>query len=406
MKTGTANLPLHGGRCPAWLFVHMKALSAAIIEVIIEDFGILEVLRRLSDPYWFQALGCVVGFDWHSSGVTTTVCGALKEGLNEIGPRAGLFLAGGKGRVARSTPLEIQAMADRYSVARPVEELIYASKMSAKVDSAAVQDGYQIYHHFFVFTSKGDWAVIQQGMNENIKQARRYHWLSSSIKGFTEEPQAAICCDTRDETLNLVARDNNKVRETSCEMVQTPPDTLIKEIKAIEKHLSSLNLPRQHSIPRTTYLNKSLYAAYEQQPHNFEQLLQIPGVGPGTLRALCLVSEVAYGVKPSYSDPVRYSFAHGGKDGFPYPVNEKDIENSYTTLRRALQRARTGQKDQLTALRNLARWHSEIVTIQASPEITNGSSSLVNNHKSNTIHLDNPKPCHKSKSLIQPQLFQ
>ncbi len=406
MKTGTANLPLHGGRCPAWLFVHMKALSAVIIEVIIEDFGVLEVLRRLSDPYWFQALGCVVGFDWHSSGVTTTVCGALKEGLNKIGPHAGLFLAGGKGRVARSTPLEIQAVADRYPVARPVDELIYASKMSAKVDSAAVQDGYQIYHHFFVFTSNGDWAVIQQGMNGDIKQARRYHWLSSSMGEFTEEPQAAICCDSRGEILNLVAHDNYNVRETSCEMIQTPPEILIKELKAIEKHLPSLNLPRQHSIPRTTYLNKSLYAAYEQQPHSFEELLQVPGVGPGTLRALCLVAEVAYGVKPSYSDPVRYSFAHGGKDGFPFPVNEKDIENSYTTLSRALRRARTGQKDQLTALRNLARWHSEMVNIQTSTEVLNVTSSKVNSKKAITIHGEKSTPCHNEKRFIQPQLFQ
>jgi len=402
MKTGTANLPLHGGKCPAWLFVHMKSLSAAIIEIIIEDFGTTEVLRRLSDPYWFQALGCVVGFDWHSSGVTTTVCGAIKEGLAEIGPRAGLFLAGGKGRVARNTPLEIQAAAERYPVDRAVNDLVYASKMAAKVDSAAVQDGYQIYHHFFVFTAKGEWAVIQQGMNESIRQARRYHWLSSSMKTFTEEPQAAICCDSSVETLNLVAQDNHDIRLISSEMIKQSPESLIKELKLIEKHLPELDMPPRHSIPRTAYLNKSLYAAYEQQPRNFEELLQISGVGPGTLRALCLVAEVAYGAKPSFSDPVRYSFAHGGKDGFPFPVNEHDIENSYRTLRRALQRARMGHKEQVTALQNLAGWHSRSATVQTYCAIpaphAPASHTWTSPGKRDRLSL-------LPQNLIQPQLF-
>ena len=176
-------------------FEHMKALSTAIVEVILEDFGVDEVLKRLANPYWFQALGCVIGFDWHSSGVTTTVCGALKEGLADIGPQAGLFLAGGKGRAARRTPLEIADFAERYPIRGQADDLIYASRMAAKVDSSAVQDGYQIYHHFFVFSQEGNWAVIQQGMREDLRQARRYHWLGSQVEEFTEEPQAAICCD-------------------------------------------------------------------------------------------------------------------------------------------------------------------------------------------------------------------
>ncbi|MDD2619745.1 MAG: DUF763 domain-containing protein [Syntrophomonadaceae bacterium] len=367
MRTGTANLPLHGGKCPAWLFRHMKALSAAIIEVIIEDAGPFEVLKRLSDPYWFQALGCVVGFDWHSSGVTTTVCGAIKEGLSTIGPQAGLFFTGGKGRVARNTPVEIEAIADKYPLGKSVNELVYASKMSAKVDSSAVQDGYQIYHHFFIFTSSGEWGVVQQGMNEELKQARRYHWLSSSMNDFTEEPQAAICCDHSNQTLNFVALANQTYRNTSVEMAQISPEKIIRELKSIEKSLPSLNLPRQHSIPRTGYLNKALNAAWDRQPQNFEELLQVSGIGPATLRALGLVAEVAYGVKPSFADPVRYSFAHGGKDGFPFPVNEQDIENSYTTLQRALRKARAGKQEQLEALKKLARWHSQAVTINSTP---------------------------------------
>lgn len=402
MKTGTANLPLHGGKCPAWLFVHMKALSAAIIEVIIEDFGVEEVLRRLSDPYWFQALGCVVGFDWHSSGVTTTVCGALKEGLAEIGPRAGLFLAGGKGRTARNTPAEIQAAAEKYPMENRVSDLLYASKMSAKVDNSAVQDGYQLYHHFFVYTGHGDWAVIQQGMNEEINQARRYHWLSFNLKDYTEEPQTAICCDSRAATLNMVGLPNHELRLISTELVKMKPENLIKELKSIESKLPVLNLPRRHSIPRTAYLNKSLYAAYEEQPRNFEELLQVPGVGPGTLRALCLVAEVAYGTRPSLVDPVRYSFAHGGKDGYPFPVNEQDMENSCRTLRRALQRARMGHKEQMTALHKLAQWHSRSVNIVTGSAIY-GPIRTINPQNQLTPQNGGPSP--SRPRTIQPQLF-
>ena len=366
MRTGVANLPLHGGKCPAWLFKHMKALSAAIIEVILEDFGTEEVLRRLSDPYWFQALGCVVGFDWHSSGVTTTLCGALKEGLADMGPQAGLFLVGGKGRVARRTPLEIADLADRYPLSSPAEDLIYASRMAAKVDSSAVQDGYQIYHHFFVFTQQGNWAVIQQGMREDLRQARRYHWLSSRVEDFVIEPQAAICCDNAHDTLNLVSNQNNEVRSISAQLACMSPDRLLSELAAIHS-CSQLSLPRQHSIPRTNYLNRSLQAAYELQPQDFETLLGVSGVGPVTLRALCLVAEIAYGVQPSYSDPVRYAFAHGGKDGFPFPVQEDDIRNSYATLRRALKKARLGHREQLNALQKLANWHAQAVTTPATP---------------------------------------
>lgn len=367
MRTGTATLPLHGGQCPAWLFRHMKSLSAAIIEVIVEDFGRDEVLRRLSDPYWFQALGCVVGFDWHSSGITTTVCGALKEGLAEIGPQAGLFLAGGKGNVARRTPQEIENLADRYPVDHPVEKLVYASRMAAKVDSSAVQDGYQIYHHTFVFTRQGNWAVIQQGMNDNSRQARRYHWLGSQVQDFTVEPQSAICCDQTGEALNLVSLDNGGVRELTAQLARLPIDKVLGEVEAIRSRPVGFALPVRHSIPRTSYLSRSLLAAYEEQPADFETLLGVKGVGPATLRALCLVAEVAYGVQPSFDDPVRYSFAHGGKDGFPFPVQERDIENSYTTLRRALKRARMGQREHLNALNNLARWHAEAVTAPATP---------------------------------------
>jgi hypothetical protein len=395
MKTGTANLPLHGGQCPAWLFVHMKALCAAIVEVIIEDAGPQEVLQRLSNPYWFQALGCVVGFDWHSSGVTTTVCGALKEGLREIGPRAGLFFAGGKGKVSRQTPREIENWADKYPVIEP-KRLIYASKMAAKIDSAAVQDGYQLYHHCLVFTSQGDWTVIQQGMNEAAKQARRYHWFSPAVQSFTCEPHAAICCDTSQETLNLVAQENQTLQTVATDLLRLPPEQTLRELRLLEEKAPALTLPRVHAIPRTAYLNRALQAAYDTQPGSFEEVLGIPGVGPGTLRALSLVAEVAFGVEASYRDPVRYAFAHGGKDGYPFPVNEKDIENSYQTLNRALRKARAGRKEQVDALRKLARWHSEAVQVQASP------SAAVSTGKTC------PPPTRvrvEPARLVQPRLF-
>lgn len=400
MKSGTANLPLHGGQCPAWLFVHMKKLCQAIVEVIIEEYGIGEVLKRLSDPFWFQALGCVVGFDWHSSGVTTTVCGALKEGLQEVGPEAGLFFAGGKGRTARRTPDEIRSLADRYPVAVDAEQLVMASKLAAKVDSAAVQDGFQIYHHFFVFDHSGRWVVIQQGMNEALKAARRYHWLSTAVRCFTQEPQAAVCSDTVVDTLNLVSADNQTLNRLCAEISCQAPEHLLKEFKNILTLSRRIDLPRQHEIPSTSYLNKALRTAYEEQPGSFEQLLQVPGVGASTLRALCLVAEIAYGAKPSYADPVRYAFAHGGKDGFPFPVNQEDIHNSFQTLHRAVTKAKQGRREQLQALRNLASWHSEMVTVRATPCAIEYSRNSLRSPSQPGENLHRPKP-----QITQPGLF-
>lgn len=390
MKTGTADLPLHNGKCPAWLFEHMKKLSAAIIEVILEEEGRAEVLYRLSHPYWFQALGCVVGFDWHSSGLTTTLCGAIKEGLSPLSAQTGIFLAGGKGRTAVNTPQEIKQAAEKYPLQINPENLIYASKMAAKVDNAAVQDGYQIYHHFFIFTEEGNWAVIQQGMNEGLRQARRYHWLSLNLKDFTEEPHTAICGNHKDKALNLVSKPNAALRSLSTEIAKMKPEKLLNELKLIEKDPLKLKLPFCHFIPNTRYLNKSLQAVYQKSPATFEELLAVPGAGPGTIRALCLVAEVTYGVRASFEDPVRYSFAHGGKDGFPFPVNEKDLENSYQTLKRALKKAKAGQQESLQALRRLAKWHTEMVTTRATPD----------SKEDNLFYSQADKP-----KVIQPTLF-
>jgi hypothetical protein len=352
MRTGTAYLPLHGGRAPAWLFHRMKELAREISLVIIDQFGPLEMLRRLSDPFWFQSLGCVLGFDWHSSGVTTTVCGALKEGLRGTEADSGLFVAGGKGRTSRKTPVEIEAFCDRYSL--EAGGLVYASRMAAKVDSAALQDGYQLYHHAFFFTREGSWSVVQQGMNEHTGYARRYHWMGDGLDSFVCEPHSAICCDHRGEVLNMVAEESQGVRQTTTQIASEHPDRMASEIQ----RLRNLELPPSHGVVLgdrgARWLMKVLERTHEQQPHDFEVLLSTRGVGSRTIRALALISELIYGVEPSYRDPAKFSFAHGGKDGHPYPVDRENYDLSIEVLRRALSAAKIGRTEKLKAMRRLA----------------------------------------------------
>lgn len=365
MRTGTATLPLHGGKCPRWLFEKMKVLGAAVIEAIVEEYGPAEVLRRLSQPYWFQALGCVLGFDWHSSGVTTTVCGALKEGIKNREKEIGIFICGGKGATSRKTPGEIERFADKYALSVNPEVLVYASRMAAKVDNTALQDSYQLYHHVFVFTEKGRWAVIQQGMNENNRRARRYHWLAESVSDFVCEPHAGVCCDERGKPLNMVARESEECRRLTAELVREKPEKLMREYKNVQNWLerggrtsAELDMPARHSIthsiPQARNLERTLWKVYDRQPADFKEFLALRGVGPKTVRALVLVSELVYGAKPSFKDPVRYSFAHGGKDGHPYPVDRATYQNSIEVLRGALKAAKIGQSDKLKAFKRLS----------------------------------------------------
>jgi len=351
MRTGIAHLPLHHGRAPSWLFQRMRRLAREIVLVIIDNYGCEEMLLRLSDPFWFQAFGCVLGFDWHSSGVTTTVCGALKEGVKGMEKELGFYVAGGKGRVSRKTPQEIETHCHQQSM--DGTPLIYASRMSAKVDSAAVQDGYQLYHHCFFFTEKGSWAVVQQGMNEKTRYARRYHWWSQGLKDFVCEPHWAVCCDHREKGLNLVALESEQTRRSMTELSHEQPELLMAEGLKIEK----LHLPKEHAIPmekfRLERLEKSFLQIYEQSPRDFEELLGIPGVGPKTLRALSLISELIHGVTPSFRDPTRFSFAHGGKDGHPYPVDRKTYDQSIEALATALEKARIGDREKIEAVRRL-----------------------------------------------------
>jgi hypothetical protein len=353
-RTGIANLPLHYGKVPPWLFDRMVKLAREITIIIRADFGPEEMLRRLSHPYWFQALGCILGYDWHSSGLTTTLCGALKEGIKGLEKDLGLFVAGGKGKTSRRTPSEIEGWGN--SISLNPAPLVYASRMSAKVDSSAIQDGYQLYHHTFLFTTNGSWAVIQQGMNEATRYARRYHWLGEAVTNFVNEPHSAILSEARGRALNLVDSESDPARTAITDIAtnQKPQDTL-----ADLKGLKSLDLPPRHYLSthdlHPDSISKILLGVYERQPKHFEQLLGLKGVGPKTIRALSLISELIHGVAPSYRDPARYSFAHGGKDGIPYPVDRKTYDQSIELLGKAINKAKLGIREKNEALSRLYR---------------------------------------------------
>ncbi len=357
MRTGTAHLPLHGGRAPRWLFGRMVSLSREIVRVLVEEYGPGEVLSRVSDPYWFQALGCVLGFDWHSSGLTTTTTGALKEAVKGREADLGLFVAGGKGAASRKTPAEIIAHGERHTIATPADHLVYASKLSAKVDNTALQDGYQLYHHAFLFTATGQWAVVQQGMSEADRYARRYHWLSSGISDFVNEPHAAVCSDRRGQlVLNMVASESEESRRASALLANEPPDKLAGELRKAQE----LELPARHHIIgadiRPESFERTLARAYEHPPSDFESLLATRGVGPKTIRALALIAELVYGAKASIRDPATFSFAHGGKDGVPYPVDRQTYDRSIAVLRDAVNRAKLRDREKLAALQRLTSY--------------------------------------------------
>ena len=352
-RTGIASLPLHYGAAPRWLFERMVRLARQITLVLVEEYGPREVLARLSDPLWFQAFGCALGFDWHSSGLTTTVCGALKEGLRGLERDSGLCVAGGKGKTSRRTPAEVEAFAERFGFLPA--PLVYASRMAAKVDSAALQDGYQIYHHTFIFVPEGTWTVVQQGMNEGTRYARRSHWLSSDLDDFVCEPHNAICSEGRgDVRLNMVAQEADACRQMSARLAAEPPEKLVRELKRLQE----LELPARHHLDLSDIhpdnLARIFLRTYDQPPAGFEQLLGMAGVGAKSIRALALVSELVYGAKASVRDPARFSFAHGGKDGHPYPVDRETYDRTIEALRAAVERARLGQREKLDALRRLA----------------------------------------------------
>ncbi len=354
MRSGTANLPLHGGRAPRWLFERMVKLSAEIADWIVVEHGTRELLRRLSDPMWFQAFGAVIGMDWHSSGVTTTVCGALKQGLQQRGHELGLVVAGGKGRTSRQTPAELTAAGDWLGL--DPAPFVHASRLAAKVDNNALQDGYQIYHHVFLLDRDAHWAVVQQGMNDANGYARRYHWFSDDVRSFVDDPHTAIASEATGDVWNLVAHDSERARGVTAELAREQPEKVVGEIA----RLRELTLPAHHDVRAADVdpkrLGRILLKTYERQPEDFATLLGMEGVGARTLRALSLLGELVYGAPVSIEDPARFAFAHGGKDRHPYPVDRETYDQNIQTLQTAIERAKLGHREQVEALKRLTIW--------------------------------------------------
>ena len=327
----------------------MSLLGGAIVEAVVMEYGRGELLRRLSDPFWFQSLGCVLGMDWHSSGITTSVMNALKKSVNLRSSELGVYICGGRGRSSRQTPAELLDVAERTGL--DGEALVRCSRLSAKVDNTAVQDGFQLYLHSFVVTAEGDWAVIQQGMNPAGRMARRYHWLSSSLESFTQEPHASVCGLNQGLILNLTHREAAMTKEGILELTRERPDRLL--------HEAALVMPCRHEVTAGDVdlkrLGAALILAHESEVADFESLLLLPGVGPRTLQSLTLVSEVIHGTPSRFTDPARFSFAHGGKDGHPFPVPTEIYDRTIEVLDRAIHSARLGERDKTEALKHLSR---------------------------------------------------
>jgi hypothetical protein len=345
MRAGTADLPLHGGRVPSWLATRMARLGRVVCEAIVLEYGRDQFLARLSHPFWFQSLGCVMGMDWHSSGITTSVLGALKRGLAPVENELGLHVCGGRGRHSRKTPGELIAIGERTGL--DGNALARASRLTAKVDSAAVQDGFQLYLHGFVVADDGKWVVVQQGMNGERRQARRYHWRSDGLRDFVDEPHAAIDGFPSGTIVNLTDRRAAASREAQLALIARGPD-------AILPHLS---LPARHHVVASDVVGRRLAgairAAADRGPSDFAELLLTPGVGARTVEALALVAEIVHGAPCRFSDPARFSLAHGGKDRHPFPVPLRVYDRTLAVMRAAVENARLGNDERLAALRRL-----------------------------------------------------
>ncbi|HEX8515843.1 MAG TPA: DUF763 domain-containing protein [Bacteroidia bacterium] len=345
----TADLPLHYGHVPPWLAERMSLLGGAIIESIVLEYGQSAVLSRLSDPFWFQSLGCVMGMDWHSSGITTSVMGALKRAVNPKFKEYGIFICGGKGKYSRQTPSELQAFSERTGLNG--SDLVRSSRLTAKVDNTAIQDGFQIYLHTFIVTGKGEWAVVQQGMNDQTGMARRYHWHSEQVKSFVEDPHTSIYGKNQGEILNLSDIKAADAKSAMLQIVKEDPGIMLPEIRKIimpshhDVRAKDVNLKRLGSV---------LALAHETELKDFESLLLLEGVGPRTIQSLALVSEVIHGAPSRFTDPARFSFAHGGKDGHPFPVPVNTYDETIALLNNAIEKAKLGNSDKQQAIKNLS----------------------------------------------------
>ncbi len=369
-KTGIANLPLHGGKAPKWLFKRMVSLSREISDVIIYEYGREEFLKRISDPFWFQALSCVLGFDWHSSGCTTVTCGALKEAINPS--EHGIAITGGKGKNSRKVPEEIEEFGEKFSFStNKIEELKYSSRMTAKVDNSAIQDGHDLYHHNFFISEDGLWGVIQQGLNSETNYARRYHWFSEKIDSYICEPHGGIVGEkSQKKALNMVSKKSNNCQKICVDLVCDHPRHLINDWMQLTKNKSQstldewLSSDRKQNIvecldmPRSINWNK-MKEVYDFQPKDYEELIGMKGVGSRTVRALALISDLIYGESPSWQDPVKYSFAVGGKDGVPFPVDRKTMDESTEIIKSGINQAKIDNKEKFEALRRLHNYFNK-----------------------------------------------
>ena len=347
-RSGAADLPLHYGSVPQWLADRMARLGLAVTEVLLVEYGREEVLRRLADPFWFQSLGAVMGMDWHSSGITTSVMGALKRAINPHSRELGIYICGGKGSASRQAPAEILKVCE--STGLDGVELVRSSKLSAKVDNTVVQDGFQLYMHCFVLSGDGQWTVIQQGMSAGSSMARRYHWHSAGLRSFVEEPHKAICGANQGEILNLADRQADAARQGVLSITREKPETMMRDVQ-------QLVLPTHHDVRAEDVdlrrLGAMLWLAHERQPADFEELVLLEGVGPRTLQSLALVSEVIHGTPGRFQDPARFAFAHGGKDGHPFPVPTAVYDETIGILQSAVEKAKVGQSEKAEAIKKL-----------------------------------------------------
>jgi hypothetical protein len=350
-RSGHADLPLHGGRVPPWLAERMTKLGTAISESVLYHYGTSELLSRLSDPCWFQALGCVMGMDWHSSGITTSVLGALKKGLNPRARELGITICGGRGKHSRKTPQELRELAGHTGL--DGEKLVNASRLAAKIDNNAIADGFQLYLHAFIVTRAGEWAIVQQGMNDATGLARRYHWHSPSIRDFVSDPHTAIVGEPQGDIMNLVDSRALQAQQALLAIAREHPEVTLREAR-------HLTLPRHHEVRERNVdlkrLGAVLAVAYERELRDFASLLLLENLGPRTLQSLALIAEVVHGAPSRFSDPARFSFAHGGKDGHPFPVPLKTYDESLSVLRRALDQARVGHSEKLEGFGRLDRF--------------------------------------------------
>lgn len=349
-RSGSADLPLHYGSVPKWLADRMAKLGFAITEAIITEYGNAEVLRRLSDPFWFQSLGAVMGMDWHSSGITTSVMGALKKAINPHSKEFGIYICGGKGKSSREAPNELLAVGNRTGL--DGSYLVRCSKLSAKIDNTAIQDGFQLYMHNFIVNDTGDWAVVQQGMSNENSTARRYHWHSPTLTSFVDDPHAFIYGHNQGNILNMVAKQALPARNSVMNMTLERPQHMLAEAQ-------KLIMPRHHDVRAKDVdlkrLGSILWLAHENKPENFEELLLLQGVGPRTLQSLALVSEVIYGTPSRFKDPARFSFAHGGKDGHPFPVPITVYDETISLLNNAVNKAKIGQSEKQEAIKKVSQ---------------------------------------------------